>query len=111
MRIATNSQDEHRRNKGKCESLTLHPTLPLIRLLAIQESEVLVFVLERSETGDETDQTQSSEDPRLELLLLLEPNGRPVGHEVEAHNRPKNRQGNMVVRARNERGSSGAVVY
>ena len=111
MRIATKFHNEHRRNKGKCESLTLHPTLPLIRLLAIQESEVLVFVLERSETGDETDQAQSSKDPRLELLLLLEPNGRPVGHEVEANNRTKYRQGNMVVRAWNESGSSGAVVH
>lgn len=54
-------------------SLTLHPTLPFIRLFSVQEAEVFVCALDCHEADDEPATSKEGKNPGVVILLFFRP--------------------------------------
>lgn len=58
--------------------LTLHPSLPFIRLFTVQEAHILVPLHRRQTSNDQPAKHQDRKSPRVVRFLFLEEDGRTV---------------------------------
>lgn len=79
------------------ENGDLHPSLPLVGLLAVEEPEVLVGRLECEEAGEEGDEGEDGEGDGVVLLVLLEEERGPVGDEEEREGEAEDGGGDEVL--------------
>lgn len=68
---------------------TLHPSLPFVGLVAIEEPKVLVSSSNCRQSSRKRGQIQEAKRPWVELLLFLEPQSCPVRKIDYAHRSTK----------------------
>lgn len=74
----------------------LHPSLPLVRLVAVQEAEVLLGRLHGHDAGDERDQAERAEGDRVVLLVFFQEQVGPIGDEEQASRETKDSERDQV---------------
>lgn len=68
----------------------LHPPLPFVRLVTVEEPEILLDRFHRDDPRDERDDTESAKGESVVLLVLLEKEVRAVGDEEERDGETEN---------------------
>jgi hypothetical protein len=80
----------------------LHPSLPFVRLFAIEEPEVLLDRFHGCDTSDEGQDAENGEGEGVVLLVLFEEEVGPVRDEEESHGETEDREGEEVLLLREE---------
>ena len=100
-----------KRRRKRFLELTLHPPLPLIRLLPIQEPQILPSLtpLARSQPNRQSSHQRQSKRPRVVDLVLLGPETRSIGEEGQPGAETEDGEGENEVVVRWEEGGEAGI--